>query len=131
MAATATTSGSGIFLKRHRTPTVIRASDPVGMSTIDRRPTTTTAPVIAPMAAAVTPFTNATMPERSPCFLKPGEDISVIALWLGLESPAAAHPYVEADLTMKEQALGRLQEPNVVLCPFRADDDLLKFLKTL
>ena len=39
--------------------------------------------------------------------------------------------YVEADLAMKEKALARLQDPNVVPQRFRADDDLLKFLKTL
>ena len=32
---------------------------------------------------------------------------------------------------MKEKALARLQDPNVAPRRFRADDDLLKFLKTL
>ena len=63
--------------------------------------------------------------------LQSGVDISVIALWLGHESPAITHQYVEADLAMKEKALARLQDPNVVARRFRADDDLLKFLKTL
>ena len=40
-----------------------------------------------------------------------GVDLSVIALWLGHESPATTHHYVEADLTMKERALARLHEP--------------------
>lgn len=39
-----------------------------------------------------------------------GVDLSVIALWLDHESPATTHHYVEADLTMKERALARLQE---------------------
>src|SRR3989338_6269044 len=43
--------------------------------------------------------------------LQAGVDISVIALWLGHESPATTHQYVEADLTMKERALARLHEP--------------------
>ena len=47
------------------------------------------------------------------------------------ESPTTTHQYVEADLAMKEKALARLQDPNVVPQRFRADDDLLKFLKTL
>ncbi|MBA4343645.1 MAG: integrase [Methylibium sp.] len=62
---------------------------------------------------------------------RPAVDISVIALWLGHESLAATHQYVEADLGMKEKALARLQDPNVVQRRFRADDELLKFLKTL
>ena len=34
-----------------------------------------------------------------------GVDITVIALWLGHESPATTHMYLEADLSMKERAL--------------------------
>jgi site-specific recombinase XerD len=37
--------------------------------------------------------------------LQSGVDITVIALWLGHESPATTHMYVEADLAMKEKAL--------------------------
>jgi integrase/recombinase XerD len=40
------------------------------------------------------------------------------------------HPYVEANLAMKEKALTRLQDPKVVPRRFRADDSLLEFLKT-
>lgn len=63
--------------------------------------------------------------------LQSGVDITVIALWLGHESPTTTHQYVEADLTMKEKALSRLQDPNVVPRRFRADDSLMEFLKTL
>jgi integrase/recombinase XerD len=63
--------------------------------------------------------------------LQSGVDISVIALWLGHESPTTTHQYVEADLAMKEKALSRLQDPNVAARRFRADDALLDFLKTL
>ena len=63
--------------------------------------------------------------------LQSGVSISVIALWLGHESPTTTHQYVEADLAMKEKALARLQDPNVVPRRFRADDSLLEFLKTL
>src|ERR1035437_8105214 len=63
--------------------------------------------------------------------LQSGVDIRVIALWLGHESPTTTHQYVEADLAMKEKALSRLQDPNVVARRFRADDSLLDFLKTL
>lgn len=62
--------------------------------------------------------------------LQSGVEINVIALWLGHESPATTHQYIGADLAMKEKALARLQDPNVVPQRFRANDDLLKFLKT-
>ena len=63
--------------------------------------------------------------------LQAGVDISVIALWLGHESPVTTHHYVEADLTMKERALAKLHEPDVKIQRYRAPDSLLNFLKTL
>jgi site-specific recombinase XerD len=63
--------------------------------------------------------------------LQAGVDISVIALWLGHESPVTTHHYVEADLAMKERALARLQEPEAKIQRYRAPDSLIAFLKTL
>lgn len=63
--------------------------------------------------------------------LQSGVDISVIALWLGHESPTTTHQYVEADLAMKEQALGKLQEPDTAVRRYKAPDSLIEFLKTL
>lgn len=63
--------------------------------------------------------------------LQSGVDISVIALWLGHESPTTTHQYVEADLVMKEQALGKLQEPDAAVRRYKAPDSLIEFLKTL
>ena len=63
--------------------------------------------------------------------LQAGVDISVIALWLGHESPVTTHHYVEADLAMKERALARLQEPEANIQRYRAPDSLIAFLKTL
>lgn len=63
--------------------------------------------------------------------LQAGVDVSVIALWLGHESPATTHYYVEADLTMKERALARLHEPETKIQRYRAPDSLIAFLKTL
>lgn len=63
--------------------------------------------------------------------LQSGVDISVIALWLGHESPTTTHQYVEADLAMKEQALGKLQEPDAAVRRYKAPDSLIEFLKTL
>jgi hypothetical protein len=39
--------------------------------------------------------------------LQSGVDITVIALWLGHESPVTTHAYVEADLTIKNKRSGR------------------------
>ena len=63
--------------------------------------------------------------------LQAGVDISVIALWLGHESPVTTHQYVEADLAMKERALAKLHEPDAKIQRYRAPDSLLNFLKTL
>lgn len=64
--------------------------------------------------------------------LQSGVDLTVIALWLGHESPSTTHMYVEADLTMKQKALGALAEPAAVHTPrFRASDKLLQFLESL
>jgi hypothetical protein len=42
--------------------------------------------------------------------LQSGVDMTVIALWLGHDTPATTHLYVAADLTMKEQALKRVAD---------------------
>ena len=63
--------------------------------------------------------------------LQAGVDISVIALWLGHESPITTHHYVEADLTMKERALAKLHEPEAKIQRYRAPDSLINFLKSL
>ena len=43
--------------------------------------------------------------------LQSGVHFNNIALYLGHETPATTHRYVEANLAMKEQALARLEEP--------------------
>ncbi len=63
--------------------------------------------------------------------LQAGVDISVIALWLGHESPVTTNQYVEADLAMKEKALARLHEPDAKIQRYRAPDTLIDFLTTL
>jgi integrase/recombinase XerD len=63
--------------------------------------------------------------------LQSGVEISVIALWLGHESPTTTHQYVEADLAMKEKALARLQDPEIPARRFKASESLLEFLKSL
>jgi len=63
--------------------------------------------------------------------LQSGVDMTVIALWLGHESPATTHLYVEADLTLKERALSKLDEPTAKPIRYRANDKLLRFLESL
>ena len=62
--------------------------------------------------------------------LQSGSSIEEIALWLGHESPATTHPYVEASLAMKEKALARLQEPDSKIGRYHATDELLEFRVT-
>jgi len=61
--------------------------------------------------------------------LQSGVDMSVIALWLGHESPSTTHMYLEADLAMKERALGRLQPPNQSATRYKPPDQLMQFLQ--
>jgi site-specific recombinase XerD len=64
--------------------------------------------------------------------LKSGVDLSVIALWLGHESPTTTHMYMEADLAMKQRALASLDEPSVRRANrYRPSDKLLQFLEAL
>jgi integrase/recombinase XerD len=60
-----------------------------------------------------------------------GVDITVIALWLGHESPVTTHRYVEGDLRMKERALKAFQSPSRVPLRYHPANDLLRFLQSL
>jgi site-specific recombinase XerD len=63
--------------------------------------------------------------------LQSGVDITVIALWLGHESPATTHMYLEADLSMKERALNLLQPNAATPGRYRPPDQLMQFLQSL
>lgn len=63
--------------------------------------------------------------------LQSGVDITVIALWLGHESPVTTHRYVEADLQMKDRALTMLRPPSQTPTRYRPKDDVLRFLQSL
>ena len=63
--------------------------------------------------------------------LQSGVDITVIALWLGHESPETTHIYVEADLKTKEQALQNVAPAGKGFRRFQPGDALLAFLDTL
>jgi site-specific recombinase XerD len=63
--------------------------------------------------------------------LQSGVDITVVALWLGHESPATTHIYVEADLKMKEAALKAVQTPTEKPVRYQPTGRLLRFLEEL
>lgn len=63
--------------------------------------------------------------------LQAGVDITVIALWLGHESPVTTHGYIEADLAMKERALATIAPPDTTRKRYHPTDSLLKFLESL
>jgi integrase/recombinase XerD len=63
--------------------------------------------------------------------LHSGVDITVIALWLGHESPATTRIYLHADMAMKEQALARTTPPDRQPGRYTAPDTLLAFLEAL
>ena len=63
--------------------------------------------------------------------LRSGVDTSVIALWLGHEDPETTQVYLHADMTIKEQALARVQPPNTSPGRYRPPDTLLAFLDSL
>ncbi len=63
--------------------------------------------------------------------LQSGVDISVIAMWLGHQSPSTTHLYVEADLEMKRRALETLQPANVGPNRYKPPDRLMAFLHAL
>ena len=63
--------------------------------------------------------------------LQHGVDRSVIALWLGHESPETTQIYLHADINLKQQALARTDPSGVKPHRFRPSDPLLDFLETL
>lgn len=63
--------------------------------------------------------------------LQAGVDRSVIALWLGHESVETTQIYLEATLSMKEQALAKVMPPEGKLTRFKPDDSLMGFLNSL
>ena len=51
--------------------------------------------------------------------------------WLGHESVETTQIYLDANLTIKEEALSRITPINTKTGRYRPDDDLLAFLKGL
>ena len=63
--------------------------------------------------------------------LQAGVDLTVIALWLGHESPTTTHGYMEADISMKQTALNAIKPPGTRTVRYRPPDRLLQFLQSL
>ena len=63
--------------------------------------------------------------------LQAGVDRAVIALWLGHESVETTQIYLDADLALKEQVLAKTKPIKGKAGRYRADDDLLAYLKML
>jgi integrase/recombinase XerD len=63
--------------------------------------------------------------------LHAGVDITVIALWLGHESPTTTRIYLHADMALKENAIARTNPPDTEATRYKAPDNLLTFLDQL
>lgn len=63
--------------------------------------------------------------------LQAGVDRSMIAIWLGHESPETTQIYLKANLALKEKILKKMSPLNVKAGRFRPKDHLLEFLKNL
>jgi integrase/recombinase XerD len=63
--------------------------------------------------------------------LQAGNDVAVIALWLGHEQVSTTSIYLHADMTQKERAIARTQPLSATPGRYRAPDALLAFLESL
>ena len=60
-----------------------------------------------------------------------GNDVTVIALWLGHEQISTTNVYLHADMTHKQQAIDRAKPLDAKPGRYRPTDALLKFLEDL
>lgn len=63
--------------------------------------------------------------------LQAGNDIAVIALWLGHEQVTTTSVYLHADMSQKERAIARVQPPDTKPGRYQPPDSLLAFLEAL
>jgi integrase/recombinase XerD len=125
LATRNTAPGDPLFSTRSGTP---MSSDAV-TQTVARhvRTAARTCPPIA--GKTITPHTlrhTAAM-----ALLRAGVDATVIALWLGHESPASTSVYLHADMALKENAIARTTPPGTQPGRYHAPDSLLEFLDQL
>ena len=64
-------------------------------------------------------------------FMQAGNDITLLALWLGHESVRTTQIYIHADLAIKEKALDRTAPMDAAQGRYRPPDALLAFLEAL
>lgn len=60
-----------------------------------------------------------------------GNDITVIALWLGHEQVATTNVYLHADMTLKQQAIDRARPLSAKAGRYRPRDSIIGFLESL
>lgn len=62
-----------------------------------------------------------------------GVDVTVIPLWLwlGHEQVSTTTIYLHADISQKEQAIARVEQPDTTPGRYRTPDQLLAFLEAL
>ncbi|MDT3445158.1 MULTISPECIES: tyrosine-type recombinase/integrase [unclassified Pseudofrankia] len=63
--------------------------------------------------------------------LEAGNDITVIALWLGHEQLATTNIYLHADMALKQQAIDKANPPAATPGRYQPPDPLLAFLEAL
>ena len=60
-----------------------------------------------------------------------GVPLEIIALWLGHEQVVTTHGYIEADLSIKNEILTRLQPTPWLKTPKRSFSNIMAFLEAL
>jgi site-specific recombinase XerD len=60
-----------------------------------------------------------------------GNDVTVIALWLGHEQISTTNIYLHADMTQKQKAIARTKQPATKTGRYRPSDALMGFLENL
>jgi site-specific recombinase XerC len=63
--------------------------------------------------------------------LEAGNDITVIALWLGHEQTSTTNIYLHADMTIKQKAIDKARPPAAKPGRYQPSDSLLAFLESL
>jgi integrase/recombinase XerD len=91
----------------------------------------TTAQAACPTLAAKTVSPHVLRHTAAMSLLHAGNDITVIALWLGHERSETAQIYIHADQTLKQRALDRTAPPGIRPGRYRPPDKLLAFLEQL
>jgi site-specific recombinase XerD len=110
-----------------------RRGGPLSRDAVERLLTkhTTTAAKHCPSLQSKTVSPHVLRHSAAMALLHAGVDITVIALWLGHESPASTRVYLHADMAMKERALARTTPPDTAPGRYTAPDTLLAFLNEL